>query len=332
MLAFPELSERLTDLFGLAPASALERLPGGYKCDNFRLECGPDVLFLKTYKNRISHWIAQIKAAEQFFARQGLPVVEPIRDRFGRPMFMAGGSWHSIFPFIDSAQPQRGAIRDTTIASMGQWLGHLHRAGRTFDAGPFQRLHAWDREAFRMELIELRELVRRREHNALHNRILETLEKKSAVVESTDLTPGLLPLSYDCLLHGDFIYQNTFINTAGEVTHVFDLEKTCMGPRAYELARSLLINCFDTAWEEDDLRKGRLFLSAYRDVFPIGFDEFYHGMRMYMVGVAHSTWVEGRILLGIAEPQHHELYASHALRIEHVSDDPRDLCETLYGG
>jgi len=328
-LLLEELPERLDDLFGLKPVTKLERLPGGYKCDNFRLECGPDVLFLKMYKHRISHWIAQIKYAEQFFASHGLPVIAPLLDRHQRPMFMVEGQWYSLFPFVNAAQPVRGNIADATIASMGELLGRMHIVGKNVRADHFQQMHGWDRQAFRMEMVELRDLSARKRH-PLHDRIRDTLEKKSRIVESTDLTPRGLDLRWDCLLHGDFIYQNTFVDETGQVTHMFDLEKTSVGPRAYELARSLLINCFDTAWEEDNVRQGKLFLSAYRSANPIDFDEFLNGMRMYMIGVAHSTWIEARLLLGTAEQHHHDLFESHALRIDHVTANPVELCEELY--
>jgi Ser/Thr protein kinase RdoA (MazF antagonist) len=330
-LNLPELSGHLSDLFGVHPIDDVQQLQGGYKCQNFRLQCGPEVFFLKQYRYRVSHWVAEMKYAEAFFAGAGLPVILPLSDRFNRPMFLVGEYWYSLFPFVNACQPARGHVHDATVRSLGRWLGRFHLAGKTMPRDTFQILHGWDREAFRMEFVELerRSAMRMKEYPFLE-KVMETLRRKAMVVERNHVTPHAIPLAFDCLLHGDFTYQNVFVDANGELTHVFDMEKTCRGPRAYELARSLLISCFDTSWGERNFEQGRMFLKAYREAYPISFEEFYQGMRMYMIGVAHSTWVEARLVLGTGDGQHEALFASHALRIKHVTDDPRAFCEMLY--
>lgn len=326
------LQGRLLDLFGLNNVSDFSRMPSGYKCQNFRFSSGTEVFFLKQYRGRISHWVAEIKFAERFFSDAGLPVVRPMTDRFHRPMFFFEGEWWSLFPFISDVVPARGNISDRTIRSLGATLGAFHLAGEAVVNDQFQRLHVWDPTAFFMEVVELEEAIERRTDlsSELRGRLRETLARKRTFVERNTLKRFDIPLADSCFLHGDFIPQNVFIDASGDVSGVFDFEKTTKGPRAYELARSLLITCFDDGWTPKHLARARQFLRAYQERFPITEAEFAEGVRMYMTHVAHMTWIEARILLKDGGEEHVGLFDAHARRIEHIGEDPQAFCDAVY--
>jgi len=181
-----------------------------------------------------------------------------------------------------------------------------------------------------MEFVELeKELQACVRPNDAERRMLEVLRLKSRMVERNDAHVDDFGLAFDCLLHGDFIYQNVFVDGRGEITHLFDFEKTCVGPAAYELARSLFLNCFDDGWDDCNFEHGRDFLRAYRSERPISFDEFYAGARMYAISLFHMTWIEARSIL-YRNDDSAPLYERHATRVEMLSGDLRPLCERLF--
>jgi homoserine kinase type II len=323
------LGKKIDRLYGIGDVRSLELVHGGYMSRNYRVETDRGAYFLKQYRNRISTVIHEIKYAEQYFAEQGLPVIEPILERFSRPAFWFDENWYSLFPFVEGTSPSVGGITGSDATAMGSMLARFHQAGLRFDQRHFQSLALWDRRRFHLEYVELREaLLAEPVLGSFAPLVLDTLERKRAFVESNRFQPRDLPLAYNCLLHGDFIPSNLFMDL-GAVTRVFDLEKISIGPRAYELARSLLIACFDGGWDERNVPTARAFLRGYLDRDSMLLDEFVSGMRAYAVSMIHMTWMEARLVL-YGDTAFLPLYERHAKRVEMLQNDPRMLCERLF--
>lgn len=324
------LSKKLDQLFVIGTVREVSLVHGWYMSQNLRVDTDSGTYFLKQYRNRISSIVHEIKRAEAFFALEGIPVILPMPDRFGRNAFWFEGNWFSLFPFVNGASPEYGKISFPEIRSLGKMLGELHRAGMRYPNGLISPIRLWDKESFRVEIVELeQELLSRPALDAVEQRVFSTLLRKAALVEDNALAPTDFALPFNCLLHGDFIYQNAFVAEEGTILHVFDLEKACVGPRAYELARSLLVNCFDDGWEERNVRQGREFLDAYRAAFPIGFEEFEAGMRMYATNLFHMTWIEARFVL-FNNDESMPIYERHARRVDALGGDIGALSRRLY--
>ncbi len=327
---WPRLHEKLGSFFHLGAIGDVSLVHGGYMSQNFRVETETGIFFLKQYRNRMSAGVYEVKDAEEFFALKGLPVILPVRDIYGRGAFWIDGNWYSLFPFVDGNLPSLGAFHPRLFSSLGAMLARLHAAGSELPASSHHPLSAWDRRGFVMEFVELeKELLSKASLTGAEIRMLDVLRLKLRLVEENDLSIGDFNLPFDCLLHGDFIYQNVFVDAHGQITHLFDFEKTCVGPAPYELARSLFLNCFDDGWDEQDVEHGRELLRAYRAERPVPFDEFYAGVRMYAVSLFHMTWIEARSILyrnGTSMP----IYERHAKRVEMLSGDVRPLCERLF--
>lgn len=323
------LNKKLDNLYGIGGVRDIFLVHGGYMSRNFRLETDRGVFFLKQYRNRISTVIHEIKYAEQFFAEQGLPVITPIVDRFSRPAFWFDENWYSVFPFVVGRSPRSEEMTESQAEALGAELARFHQAGVRFDQRHFQSLPLWDHRRFHLEYVELREaLLNEPVRGSFGPRVLDMLERKRAFVESNRYQPRDMPLAYTCLLHGDFIPANVFMD-GNKVTHVYDLEKIAIGPRAYELARSLLITCFDGGWGEGRLATARAFLRGYQGVFPVLFDEFVSGTRAYAVSMLHMTWMEARLVF-YGDLSFLPLYEHHARRVEMLQNDPQSLCERIF--
>jgi len=324
------LSERLHELFGFGPVTSLEKVHGGYTCQNFRLTTTAGIFFLKQYQNHLRQWVPDIKYAERYFAGHGIPVVLPLRDTFGRTAFWFDNFWYSLFPYIEASSPDPAAMRPETLMSLGETLADIHLAGRDVGHRTFQMRWMWDRDAFELEHADLVHALRgRKEPTAVDRRMEQLLKRKADFVSTNTLIPKDFPVANDHLLHGDFIYPNVFIDADGDVSHIFDLERTSLGPRSFELARSLLINCCDDGLDERHIRQARIFLTAYRARYPISFDEFVSGMRMFMISCLHSTWLEGNYLLN-GMTSHLTLFESNARRIEVLGGDPTTFCQKIW--
>lgn len=327
---FVGLKRRMGELFGFSIIGSYTLIHGGYMSQNFRVETDQGPFFLKQYRNRLNHVVHEIKMAETFFAAQGLPVITPIQDRHGRDMFWFDGHWLSLFPFVDGISPAFGMIKSTTAKSLGALLGKFHLAGKRSPFHHFQHLHLWDQRKFLMEKIELEDVLNQKTHRTeLDELILTVLKIKEELVNERILDSSAIPLPYDHLLHGDLIYQNTFMAPDSTISHVYDLEKTCIGPRAYELGRSLIINCFDDGLGDHQLSLARDFLQHYQSINPITYEEFSLGIRMYLVDLIHMTWIEAKYVI-YGEKQQLELYRRHANRVLHMQEIMGNLADQIF--
>ncbi len=324
------LRETFESFFHLGDVTQISLVHGGYMSQNFRVATGAGVYFLKQYRNRMSAGVYEVKDSEEFFALKGLPVILPVRDVHGRDAFWADGNWYSLFPFVQGNPLSLGSFPPKAFASLGSMLGRLHTAGRDLPGSYHQSLRVFDRRGFAMEFVELeRELLSVASPTEVERRMLEVLRLKSRLVERNGLSVDDFKLAFDCLLHGDFIYQNVFVDGRGDITHIFDFEKTCVGPASYELARSLFLNCFDDGWDDRHFEQGREFLRAYRRERPLPFEEFYAGVRMYAISLFHMTWIEARSIL-YRNDESIPIYERHAKRVEMLSGNMRPLCERVF--
>ncbi|OGL95063.1 hypothetical protein A2348_04835 [Candidatus Uhrbacteria bacterium RIFOXYB12_FULL_58_10] len=311
-----KLADRVRVFFDLGEVQDLSFIYGGYMCHNYRMTTDQGIYFLKQYRNKISTIVHEIKYAEEFFSSQGFPVIMPIEDRSGRRAFWVDDHWLSIFPFVDGYVPALREIDMTLVEHVGDMLAHFHKAGLKFPDRHFQPLRLWSRRKFFMEYAELEyELARIASPSELDRQIAVSLQKKAELVRHNSVDLQDIQLPYDCLLHGDFIYPNMFVTPSHEITHVYDFEKAVIGPRAYELARSLIINCFDDGDTEQNYELGRAFLRAYRARLPISFDEFDKGVHLFMINLRHSNWIESRYLIYGIDTQL-DLYERHTNRLE----------------
>jgi Ser/Thr protein kinase RdoA (MazF antagonist) len=313
------VARTLADLFDFGFIGEITHVHGSYASDNFRVQSTAGPLFLKRYRNRTSNVVDEIKRSEQYFAGEGIPVLLPLADIYGRGAFWHEGHWFSVFPWVDGTAPVQEGLMVETVNSLGTMLGRMHAAGAKFEAEDFQTLRLWDARRFAFEAIEIiRRLEQRSSRRSLDERMLEVLKKKQQYVLSNTIRPDGARTGSVCLLHGDFIPQNVFVDKGGEIEWVFDFEKTCVGPRAYELARSLFISCFDVGWDEAAFTRARAYLTAYRQYQSIDDAEVERGIRLYALNLAHMAWIEAKyVLFGIAS--HTSIYEQHAKRFEHLS-------------
>jgi homoserine kinase type II len=312
------LARRLSGLFGVSAVSAVDQVSGGVRSRNFAVTTPEGKFFLKQYRNRVSSAVIEIARSQKFFAAHGIPVILPVEDRYGRPAFWFDGCWNYLFPFVDGRSPSSAGLDGPTIDSLARTLARMHRAGAAYGDRPFQSLRLWDPEMFKLERVEIEEaLLTKPSRTPLEDLVLELIRAKTRLVEKNRLRPGDVRLPFDTLLHGDFIYQNVFVDAAGGVTHVYDFEKTAVGPRAYELARSIVVSCFDDGWDERQFAHARRFLAAYQAEFPITREEFSQAVETYRTHIVHMTWIEASLVLHGSE-RYKQIIPSHARRIEEL--------------
>ena len=324
------LSLKLQQLFDIDKITGMHLLSGGHLCKNFILKSPEKKYFLKRYRHKVSETVNQIKHAEQYFSDQGIPVVLPIKDVHGRAAFFVDHNWYSLFPFWSNPPKDVRDLDDNALCLLGEFLARIHEAGK--DVGrEIQPVLLWDRERFFLEVKEL-ELVLEQQPvlSKVERQIKSLLKIKREFVESNTLDIHDFDLPYDTIIHCDFSYQNVFFSEDGlKIEAVFDFEKASIGPRAFEVARSMFVCCFDDGWEQRNIDQAIVFISAYIQKQPLSLGEFQQGVKMYLVNLAHQTWVEAKVLLKNSV-NYIDLLEAHERRITHLPDDMDAFAKDIY--
>lgn len=314
---FKRLFVRLRELFSLQDFDEPVLVHGGRMCVNVSVNCPRGRFFLKQYRHYLTHYVHEVKFAEAFFSEQGVPAILPIKDKYGRFAFWFDGHWYSLFPWVNGVLPRVPLLSHTT-ASLGAWLGRMHAAGAARADASMHPLHLWDARRFHAQYVELMDAYQRKDSKEARDLLAyELLEKKRAFVAANAFATSQVTLPFCDLLHGDFMHSNVFVDSHGDITHVYDFEKACRGPHAVELVRSLMINCFDDGWGAAQEAHARVFLNAYRAHGNIPVDAFVQAMRIYMTRLAHVGWLEGQVLL-MGSKSNDTVLRAHLTRLEHA--------------
>lgn len=318
---------RIGEILGIEPAI------GSLLCENFIVDTTSGRYFVKQYRWKMSRWVHKVKLAEQYFAERGIPVILPILDRDGRPSFWFNDNWYSVFPYVNGIQKTSAELLPAELQAMGEMLARIHRFGEVMPLVQRQEMPPitlWDRGLFELHYPELyRRVSSIQEPDAFDRLTLETMQRKREFVSRNVISPLDLDLPSGCLLHGDFHQGNLFFDKQGKISHVFDFEKTGIGPRAFELARSMMISAFDNGLNDEYTDRAKLFLKAYRDVYPISFDECAKGVLAYMIYTAHQLWIESKRYFK-GKKQFDLIYFNHAERVAHLQDDWDAFTHRLY--
>ncbi len=319
----------IEDLFSVGRVLGFEDVRTGLLSENHKVNTSVGPFFLKRYRDRMNTVIHEIKTAEAYFAHANIPIILPIKDRFAREAFWCRGSWYSLYPFIDGHTPSYGDLTPPLLEHIGSLLARIHVAGDAFRARPFQIIRLGNPRKLHMELTELRYLLGKKPTISEEERaLLELLDLKKRAAKQIETTIDPSVYAYVSLLHGDFQYYNLFTHE-NHVTHVYDLERTALGPTSYELIRALLLDCFEAGWDEESFDRAGVYLRAYREHKTVSQDELYAALRLYLYNITHTTWLEAsHVIFGSTRP--FAVLQNQRNRIAYLSThDLREFAERL---
>ncbi len=322
--------EVLQTNFGLSGFTDEQVLAGGFRCLNISFSSLGQTFFIKQYREKRGEKMKEVKRAEQWFFLQGIPIILPLVSKLGEAVFFSEGYWYSVYPFVKGLQSSARELTPHHVASLGIMHARLHTFGSQADPTGYSRFSFWDREVFLRDVNEIERIVAVEPPKTVAEvQALENIRLQMEFLKSNTQRPEDFGLPFNHLLIDDFIYTNVFFDEEGTVKQVFDLERTGMGPRAYDLVRSLFITCFDDGWHEKNFEFARTYLKAYQTVYPIGLEEFRTGIQMYTTHFMHMTWLESAILLGKSD-RHQALVGSANARLHHLLGNLEEIVEQMF--
>lgn len=289
-----QLLQAIRTVYELPVIYAAEPVAKGVLSENWILSLDSQQLFLKKYRFDNVERIKEIHTAKHFFAQRGIPIILPKPTTADETYLVFEGRFYALFPFADAKQFERGHLTDAAIVSMAQTLARLHIAGKESPLVIVEdTFKPWDKARFTAKATPLIELIESiREPSSFDHLALEDLELKQRLIEANTTSLEDLGLPSNHLLHGDYLDHNLFFDEKDTVSHVFDLEKSQYGPRAYELIRSLMYSVIDEDFSDVSLQRARLYLDTYRSIYPMDDEEVRKGIELFFLKSIHNTWLQ----------------------------------------
>ena len=318
----------LKDDFGITDIQDYKRVPLGMMCNNFSFISSGKKYFLKQYRRREGISLYDVKASEALFSENGFPVILPELNKEGEGTFKIKDDWWSLFPFIDGYSPTADTLNPNILAYMGKMLASIHEISTRKIDYPFKKMPFWNTGAFLKQVQKVEEAASKMVLTDVEAMSLLTLTIQKDYVEKNRPQPDHFFVRRESLLHGDFIYQNVFIEN-DKIIYLYDFERTGLGPRAFELARSLFLNCFDDGWNEKNYEFARILLCAYQTIYPIKKAELLKGAQMYVADFMHTSWMETKVIIEKSK-LHSRLVEPAHKRVKHFVEGVDSIIDTIF--
>ncbi|MCC7436746.1 phosphotransferase [Candidatus Nomurabacteria bacterium] len=286
-----ELLTKIEYLYGLR-LEWFEKVTKGFLSENHVLidNLGKKKYFLKRYRFDKEEKIKQIHIAKNFFYEKGIPVIIPLKNKEEKTFFYFDNTYFALFPFIEPKHLDRKQLSDNSIISLGKMLANIHLAGKNTNLPINEKFEGWNKDKLLNRIEELKLVINN--HNDFDILASEDISLRKSIISLNSITFENIGLSSDHLIHGDYHGGNVFFDEKGEVSYVFDFEKTLYAPRMFELFRSLVFIFFGDSFSEENILKAKLYLRSYIEVYPASKEELEKGFLLFYLRFVHGLWVQ----------------------------------------
>lgn len=290
-----QLNHSLHNLYSI-DAILFEPVTKGMLSTNFIVHTDNKKYFLKCYRFNSESKIKEIHSIKQFFNKGGISVIMPIPTNTGKTYFDLESKFYTLFPFIAGHNYEHYGNtlpNEQTIVSLGKMCAKIHLCGRKSTLSVSKQFKAWDTNVSLENIRKILEIIAEiKDKNELDKKAQEGLLLKKKLLEQNTITFDSLGFKNDHLIHGDYLDHNVFFNDNDEVIAVFDFEKADKSPREYELFRSMILTFIYGIDSEHELRNSKVYLDAYRSIYPLSEDQIKRGFELLYQKQIHGTWVE----------------------------------------
>ena len=290
-----KLIGKLSELYpGLAFQKSFGKVSGGYLSDNFAVGNDKIKYFLRQYRSKYNKKEnEQIHRIKNFFAKNGIPIISPLKNKNGKTFFEFDGKFYALFPFIEGKVIEAKDLTIKTIHSIARMLAKIHLLSKNgFPELTEDRTSIYSKEKIVADGEKILSLINaKRKKDEFDEQALCQIALKLDLVKQNNITFEDLGLKFDHLIHGDFHEMNLFYDQNNEVKFVYDLEKATVAPRSFEIARAIDYICL-TDFKDINIIRAAEFVKAYRSLYEISDEEIRKGLIFWYMKNIHNLWIE----------------------------------------
>ncbi len=286
-----KLLARVAELYDLPGVKFHDNVAEGFLSVNYILIHNQTKYFLKQYPNLAEERVAEVHETGLFFNQHHIPVILPLKKKDHKTSFDFEGTQYALFPFREGLKIARADLSRTMFENLGKMLAKIHLLSKNSYTTKM-KVRKFSRTRFFEKLEYVLPYIEKEKESDFGKLAYQSVMQKKNILENNAVKEESIALPYDHIIHGDYHDSNIFFDANGNIIHTFDLDKTEIAPRAFELVRSMDYMCFGGVFEENNFKKARTYLSAYRSIYPIEEDELRRGILTFFFKKAGSMWIE----------------------------------------
>ena len=251
----------LAEAFGLGAVAGWGEIPAGTINSNHWVEAGGRRWFLRVNEGKSEEDVRYEAALIGELAARGVATPRPVVTAAGEPLVLFRDRWVSVFPWVEGAQRELGAVRPADAQAVGAALARLHRAGAGL-ANRFGRdgIYTGAHIAARIES------VRADPRAAAEPDLARALADAGEEMAWQGERAGERARAPRGVIHGDLFRDNVLFAADGAVAALLDFEQASLGTWIYDLA--VCVNAW--CWVEDVVPElCRALLAGYHEVRPL---------------------------------------------------------------
>jgi Ser/Thr protein kinase RdoA (MazF antagonist) len=266
-----------------------KQVPQSVSNANYRVETVTATWFVRAHRPLLPRErIEREHAAMAWAGERGIPVAPPLSDESGRTVHSIGGTFWSVFPWVEGRSLLRGAMTPGEAGSLGAMNGRLHAVLADWPAGDLHRNSelSWDTEKSIADLSRVDDLIRyypaqTEEQLQVQGWLRDQLEllEGGAARPASDFAG--IPVQPT---HGDPHERNLMVGATGEPVAVVDWERFCLNPPAFEVLRTLT---FAHLLDEPLITA---FLAGYRAEHRLDAGTIAPCVEFWWQSQLHNTW------------------------------------------
>ncbi len=276
--------------FDIGTLEKYERLAEGVLNLNYKLYTNHGTYFTKGIRSKKQDSIHLVAKIERLMKDASVPAVAMMSTRTGDLFADIDGQRFTLYPFVESDRSHSYSEED--YHRMGKELARIHKV--TAESVPSDL----DLKSIKNnDIQETSEILKSFKERILIKDIQD--ETDALFLKYINLKLGILDALKDSLeifdhkshiLHGDYHSGNLLIDKdSREIVGICDWEKTELGSRAYEVARSAILFFEDL---ETEIGQFRAFIQGYQSQYPISRQELIDGFTFRAKAMVKSKWME----------------------------------------
>jgi len=290
-----ELVNELKQGYGFSGNVELTKIDLGYLSTNHIVIANNKKYFLKGYRERVDEsGIEAIINARNYFFKNGIPVLKPVKTKFDKEYFVLHEHIFSLFDYIDLQVKDRSGLTKRDLKVLGEMLARIHKAGRDAPKSLVKLLEKksdyWKTEKALQNISEIEEMINNKEKDEFDEKVLRLFEIKRKIYEEIKVELSEAFLKADHVIHGDYHEKNVYFNK-GKIKYVFDWEKTAVRSRFHELIRSMDYMCLNNGLTKKDFENAKYYLNSYRNIYDFDVRDFNEALLHYYYLKTQGFWI-----------------------------------------
>jgi Ser/Thr protein kinase RdoA (MazF antagonist) len=258
----------------------------GVSDENYKVETTQGVYFLKKHRPSATARIESIERLEKLFSAAGLPVILPLAAVDHSLHHIYDGYSYVLYPFVTGKVLAEREAPVAALENMAEHLAGMHLLSKDGITGTYSDVSRFFLPSKSADLLKQTD------------KLLAQISEMGAPTDYDRLAAQGLLLKKDLinrhaaeidafsfgrlhLCHGDYHPQNLFFSQANKISAIFDFDMAGPQPREYELARAIMITCFDNIYSDDGFQRSAVFIKKYHDIYPFTKEDFQHGLEAF---------------------------------------------------